>query len=286
MRTKLNLLVAAMFLAATSSALGTVRYVNVNNANPTPPYTNWATAATNIQNAVDAAGAGDEILVTNGVYAGGNGVDPYGDSDCVVVDKPLLLSSVNGPSVTVINGGGTAGCVYLATNAVMVGFTLTNGVATYGGGVYCESTNAVLSNCVVTGNSTWNGGGGTYGGTLNNCTLAGNSARYGGGAAESTLNNCTLTGNSTYGYAPDNPFGGFGGKGGGAGSCTLNNCTLTGNTAYGAEGAWSSFPGVCGGAAASTLNNCTVTGNAADEAGAVYGGTLNPTFSTGWGNDS
>ena len=46
-----------------------MRYVNVNNANPTPPYTNWATAATNIQAAVDAAGAGDEIVVTNGTYA-------------------------------------------------------------------------------------------------------------------------------------------------------------------------------------------------------------------------
>ena len=38
----------------------------------------------------------------------------------------------------------------------MVGFTLTNGSADNGGGVYCESTSAVLSNCVLTGNSAWN----------------------------------------------------------------------------------------------------------------------------------
>ena len=46
----------------------------------------------------------------------------------------------------------------------------------YGGGVYCESTSAVLSNCVLTGNYGHGYGGGAYGGTLNNCTLTGNSA--------------------------------------------------------------------------------------------------------------
>jgi hypothetical protein len=43
--TKLSLLATGLFLAATGSALATVRYVNVNNSNPTSPYTNWATAA-------------------------------------------------------------------------------------------------------------------------------------------------------------------------------------------------------------------------------------------------
>jgi len=262
--TKLSLVAAGIFLAATSSALATVRYVNVNNANPTPPYTNWVTAATNIQDAVDAAAAGDEIVVTNGTYTGGSRVDPYGNLNCVLVDKPLLLSSVNGPDVTVIDGGGAARCVYLTNNAVLLGFTLTNGYAHYyGGGAYCESTNAVLTNCVLSGNSAF-AGGGAYGGTLNNCKLSGNSVfpirdpfggfngGYGGGASGSTLNNCTLTGNST----DDLGGGAFGG--------TLNNCTLTGNSA-------NSFGGG-GGAADSTLNNCRLTGNSG---GGACGGTLN-----------
>ena len=53
------------FLATAGSALAALHYVDVNSTNATPPYTNWTTAATNIQDAVDAAVAGDEIVVTN-----------------------------------------------------------------------------------------------------------------------------------------------------------------------------------------------------------------------------
>jgi hypothetical protein len=296
MKTKLNLLIAGMFLVATSSALATVRYVNVNNANPTAPYTNWATAATDIQDAVDAAGAGDEILVTNGVYATGGATDPNGDFDIVVVDTPVTLQSVNGPEVTVIDGGGTNECLYLATNTVMVGFTLTNGV----GGVFCESTNAVLTNCVLTGNFAYGSGGGAFGGTLNNCTLTGNMAHgyyvldfpqheyvsgQGGGAYSCALNNCTLTGNWTSGF------------GGGACSCTLNNCTLTGNMANGYYvSEFTFFPeyvsGQGGGAYSCALNNCILYFNS-DRYGGNYdpSSTLNyccttPLPTTGVGNIS
>jgi hypothetical protein len=101
--------------------------------------------------------------------------------------------------------------LYLATNAVMEGFTLTNGAAVNGGGVSCESISAVLSNCVLTGNS----GGGASGGTLNNCTLSGTSAYEGGRAADSTLNNCTLTGNTA---TTGTNYGSY---------CALNYCCTT-----------------------------------------------------------
>lgn len=47
------------------------RYVALDNPHPTSPYDSWATAATSIQPAIAAAKAGDDILVTNGVYRGG-----------------------------------------------------------------------------------------------------------------------------------------------------------------------------------------------------------------------
>ena len=229
------------------------RYVDANSASPTPPYTNWLTAATNIQDAVDAALAGDEIVVTNGTYAtGGRAVGTNLLVNRVAVTKPLTLRSVNGPQFTVIqghqlpgttNGDGAIRCVYLTKGASLSGFTLTKGATRGaegywldqdGGGLWCESPTAVASNCVVTGNSAGSGGGGASGGTLNHCTLSGNSAEIGGAASGATLNNCTLTGNSAL-------------VGGATFDSALNNCIVYFNTAAaGANyGPWSSLNYSC-----------------------------------------
>src|SRR5260221_1930472 len=187
-------------------------YVAADSANPVAPYTTWATAARIIQDAVDAASIpGALVLVNNGTYAGGG--RGLSVSNRVMVDKPLNLRSVNGPQGTIIQGythrisgcfptdciswDNMVRCVHLANGASLSGFTLTNGASgvtgeTSGGGLWCESTNVVVSNCVVVGNVGYESGGG-YSGTLNDCTLTGN---LGAGASFSTLNNCALTGNS------------------------------------------------------------------------------------------
>jgi len=222
--------ISALFLVAWAAGSGSaaVRYVNVNSTAPAPPFTTWATAAVTIQDAVDAAVPGDEIVVTNGTYAVWGRAVVGTMTNRVAVDKPLTLRSVNGPQFTIIQGAqapfcgkGSIRCVYLAAGASLSGFTLTNGGACgseaqevgCGGGLWCE-TNAVVSNCTVIGNSAARAGGGAYGGTLTNCTLADNWAGMGGGgASHSTLNNCTLSGNSAC-------------DGGGAYGCTLNYCIV------------------------------------------------------------
>ncbi|MCW5551686.1 MAG: hypothetical protein KIS67_05895 [Verrucomicrobiae bacterium] len=269
-QTKLRqLATAALLSAACNSAPAAIRYVDINSANPTPPYTDWATAATNIQDAVDAAAGGDQILVTNGVYqTGGKIVAAAGSTTTnrVAVTKPLGLQSVNGPEVTVIkgyqvpgitNGNSAIRCVYLTNGANLSGFTLTGGATAGdydggdGGGAWCESNDAVITNCLLVGNSAFYSGGGAYQGALNHCTLSGNSASnmdlngYGGGVYGGTLNNCSLIGNSAAVF------------GGGAAASTLNDCALVAN--------WSAEAG--GGAMWGTLNNCTLSGNSASESG-------------------
>ena len=283
----------------TLRAAAATLYVDVHSASPAAPYTNWTSAATAIQDAVDAAAPGDQILVADGVYqSGGRAV--YGSlTNRVVLDKAVAVQSLNGPAVTVIQGNPVIGdsavrCAYLTNGASLSGFTLTQGgtrgdpgdevLEQDGGGAWCESSAAALTNCVFAANQANNEGGGIRGGTLEGCILYSNAALYdawifirgGGGAVGSVLNHCTLYNNSANsassgGGASASVLNGcvLGGNsaavyGGGVNASTLSNCLLTNNAAgYGGGGAWDG-----------TLYNCTVVRNSAGWAGGADGATL------------
>ena len=291
----LTIIVFAL-LASDVIAQPQVHYVNLNCTNPLSPYTDWSTAATNIQDAIDSAIPGDQILVTNGVYQTGSRVIYGAMTNRVAITKAVLVQSVNGPAVTTIQGGGSAysdsaiRCVYLTNGASLSGFTISGGstravswpTATpenCGGGLWCEPVSATVSNCVLVGNSAYFDGGGAYGGAFDHCTLTNNNSSGGGGAAAGTLTNCTLIGNSAsvgggaYQSVLDNctiQQNSSVSGGGGALECTLTHCTLLNNTTG----------GYGGGTDNSTLTNCTITGNTAGVlgGGAAWGALVNCTL--------
>jgi hypothetical protein len=114
---------------------------------------------TNIQDAIDHASSGDEIVVNAGIYT--ENVDYLG--------KDLWIHSAAGPGSTTIDGGGgapgRASCVTFATGetlaAVLEGFTITGGDGTrytgtleegvdnplVGGGVYCATASPTITGC-------------------------------------------------------------------------------------------------------------------------------------------
>jgi hypothetical protein len=190
--------------------------VDVAGLNPTPPYTTWATAATNIQDAIDAATAGEIVLVTNGVYATGGKVISEDLLNRVAVDKAIMVLSVNGAAYTVIQGAWNASdplfangpaavrCAWLGEGASLRGFTLGNGATRSsgdlaslqsGGGIWGGNSNAAAFNCILTNNSAVYGAGAAFS-TLYNSLLTGNAAVQGGGAFFGLLINCTVVNNS------------------------------------------------------------------------------------------
>ena len=252
------------------SAVGATHYVDLSSTNAAPPFADWGTAATNIQDAVDVAAPGDLVLVTNGVYITGGPTNYVR----VNVTNALTLQSVNGPLVTVIDGSNTVRCVELAEDAVLCGFTLQRGNDwARGGAVDCSPTyvsgppSALVANCLVISNYAGYEGGGIAFAVVSNCVFAYNScyAESGGGALVCTVYNSVFSNN----FAP---------HGGGAGWSTLNNCLLFGNTALDGGGAAylsdlnnclvisNSSPFV-GGALSCDLSNCTVCGNSTGMSG-------------------
>ena len=115
-RVRCVLLLSSVLLAASSSA--DIHYVATNGFDNTP-YANWVDAATNIQAAVDAACAGDTVLLSNGLHR---------LPATVVVTNAVVLSGLDGPDEVIVDGRMACACFNLSNcSCVLSELTVTNG---------------------------------------------------------------------------------------------------------------------------------------------------------------
>ncbi|MBP7830186.1 MAG: hypothetical protein KA248_09745 [Kiritimatiellae bacterium] len=137
-RSRFTLGVLGLFVSCSARAQ-TTRYVVPVNPGAAPPYTSWATAATNIQDAVDASTAGDSVLVTDGVFA---------VTAPIQVTNGIAIRSVHGRGPVVVDGQGQCRCFDLGSSAAHLdGLVIIRGAAAQGAGVY--SLGATITNCAV-----------------------------------------------------------------------------------------------------------------------------------------
>jgi serine protease len=96
-----------------------------------------------IQAAIDAAVTGDSVLVAPGLY----------DENLNTGGKALLLRGESGPTVTIVDGGRRSHVLRIDGGGIVEGFTLRNGQAQDGGGIYVTgSEHVVIRNNHIEGN--------------------------------------------------------------------------------------------------------------------------------------
>jgi hypothetical protein len=176
----------------------------------------------NIQPAIEDANDGDTIVVFEGVYF--ENISFNGKNITLLSEDP---NDSNIVAATVIDGKDANSVVTFSgtesSDCVLSGFTITNGNASRGGGIYGKGTVANIKNNIIIGNSAEYGGGlCVCDGTIQNNIIISNSATYGGGLdhCDGTIQNNIIVNNSAR-------------CGGGVGRCygTIQNNTVYGNSA-------------------------------------------------------
>lgn len=160
-----------------------------------------------IQAAINAARAGDTVIVADGTYVGA------GNRDLDFKGKAIVIRSAGGPGACILEAHGTASAphrIVFSENAqdslaVMDGFTLTGGHSSDGGAVWLKSSSPTFVNCVFVGNSATSSGGAVRckdaSPRFQNCTFYDNSSVAGGvvfciASASPTFERCILAENT------------------------------------------------------------------------------------------
>ena len=247
--------VALLLWCVCGAGWATTRYVALNGAQ-VAPFTSWATAARDIQSAVNAAVADDLVLVSNGWYcAGTSGIN------MVVIQKRIVLKSFSGAAATIIDAQNSNRCFYVSSDPTIDGFTIMRGRTSNarGGGIYI-SQRGTFQNCVIVSNTADGSGffafgGGVQcfgGGIVSNCVVSDNSSAGSGGGIH-----CYFGGTALWCHVERN----FTFNGGGGGGIYLDrgglarNCAVLFNSARDGGGIDCYEAGI--------VQNCTIAGNRA-----------------------
>jgi predicted outer membrane repeat protein len=150
MKSRITAGMAWVVCGALSAAFGANVYYVSPNGSHTPPFASWGTAATNIHDAVSLMvswqSPADLCLVTNGHYRLTNTL--------ATAALGIEIRSINGPEVTVLDGGDTFRCADLLNYQTLRGFTLTGGRhASYGGGVHANGSFSIVDRCILVSNT-------------------------------------------------------------------------------------------------------------------------------------
>ncbi len=187
LRTATTLLI--VLIAGPIAAAQTVHYVD-DDAAPGGDGLAWATAYDTLPPALTAAQPGDQIWVASGTYVGNFtlalGAQMYGGFDGT---ETLLTQRDWTINETILDGNQSGSVITGPTGATastqIDGFTITNGSAWNGGGLYLAHSSPGIVRNAITANSASGDGGGLYlfasSPTIGNNTIMGNSANDGGG---------------------------------------------------------------------------------------------------------